>query len=183
MYYEVKTMTWFLIGICVLLIVAIIIQKIKINDKEKELEKISDEINKDTNENIAFNQYYRKNLMTKNEWSFYKSLKPIADKLNYSILAKVRVADLIGIKNGVSNSEWHIAFNKISRKHIDFILCKPENLYPMLLIELDDNSHNEEKQKQRDEFIEKLYKNTGYKLLRVTSASGIEDKIKKALEE
>lgn len=53
----------------------------------------------------------------------------------------------------------------------------------MLLIELDDNSHNEEKQKQRDEFIEKLYKNTGYKLLRVTSALGIEEKIKKALEE
>lgn len=68
MYYGVKIMTWFLIGICVLLIVAIIIQKVKINDKEKELEKISDEINKDTNENIAFNQYYyRKNLMTKNE--------------------------------------------------------------------------------------------------------------------
>lgn len=57
--------------------------------------------------------------MTKNEWSFYKSLNPIADKLNYSILAKVRVADLIDIKNGVSNSDWHIVFNKISRKHID----------------------------------------------------------------
>lgn len=63
-------MTWFLIGICVLLIVAIIIQKVKINDKEKELEKISDEINKDTNENIAFNQYYRKNLMTKTNGLF-----------------------------------------------------------------------------------------------------------------
>lgn len=176
-------MSWFLIVICVLLIIAIIIQKAKLINKEKELEKINDEIDKDTNVSIAFNQFYRKNLMTKNEWSFYKSLKPIADKLNYSILAKVRVADLIGIKNGVSKSEWQTAFNKISKKHIDFILCNPENLYPILLIELDDNSHNVEKQKQRDEFIDKLYKNTGYRLLRVTSATEIEEKIKKALEE
>lgn len=65
MYYGVKIMTWFLIGICVLLIVAIIIQKVKINDKEKELEKISDEINKDINEKRYKRKYCFQSILQK----------------------------------------------------------------------------------------------------------------------
>lgn len=42
--------------------------------------------------------YIRKNLMTKNEWIFYKQLKPVADDLNLSILCKTRVADLVDIE-------------------------------------------------------------------------------------
>lgn len=133
----------------------------------------------ETEENLP---YIRKNLMTKNEWYFYKKLKPIADKLNLSILCKVRVADLVEVKKGLSKSEWQTAFNRVNKKHVDFVLCKPENLYPELLIELDDSSHENEKVKQRDMFIEKLYEQTGYKLLRVKNDADIENKIKSALE-
>lgn len=122
--------------------------------------------------------YYRKNLLTKNEWAFYKQLKPIADKMNLSVLAKVRVADLVEVQAGLTRSEWQTAFNRINKKHIDFILCNPENLYPILLIELDDNSHQQEKQKERDTFVEKLYEKTGYKLLRVSGTAELETKIK-----
>ncbi len=121
--------------------------------------------------------YYRKNLLTKNEWAFYKQLKPIADKMNLSILAKVRVADLVDIQKGLTKSEWQTAFNRVNKKHIDFILCNPDNLYPLLLVELDDSTHQQEKQKERDEFVEALYKKTGYKLLRVSGAGNIEEKI------
>lgn len=132
-------------------------------------------------ENI-FLPYVRKNLMTKNEWYFYKQLKPVADKLNYSILCKVRVADLVDIEKGLDKSQWQTAFNRINKKHIDFVLCKPENLYPELLIELDDSTHKSDKVAKRDEFIEKLYEKTGYKLLRVQGGGNIEDKIRTVLE-
>lgn len=125
--------------------------------------------------------YIRKNLMTKNEWSFYKQLKPIADRMNLSILCKTRVADLIEIEKGLNKSEWQTAFNRINKKHIDFILCKPDNLYPILLIELDDNSHDTEKGKERDEFIEKILEKTGYKLLRTRGTAELEEKIKNSL--
>lgn len=132
-------------------------------------------------ENI-FLPYVRKNLMTKNEWYFYKQLKPVADKLNYSILCKVRVADLVDIEKGLDKSQWQTAFNRINKKHIDFVLCKPENLYPELLIELDDSTHKSDKVAKRDEFIERLYEKTGYKLLRVQGGENIEDKIRTVLD-
>lgn len=126
--------------------------------------------------------YIRKNLMTKNEWSFYKQLKPIADELNLSVLCKTRVADLVDIEKGLTKSEWQTAFNRINKKHIDFILCKPENLYPILLIELDDSSHDTEPRKQRDEFIEKVLDKAGYKLLRTRGTANLKESIETILK-
>lgn len=121
--------------------------------------------------------YIRKNLMTKNEWSFYKQLKPVADELNLSILCKTRVADLVDIEKGLNKSEWQTAFNRINKKHIDFILCKPENLYPVLLIELDDNTHDTDKGKKRDEFVEKVLDKAGYKLFRTRGTTNLKEQI------
>lgn len=126
--------------------------------------------------------YVRKNLLTKNEWYFYKNLKPIADKLGVTVLAKVRVADLVEPETGMNKSQWQTAFNKINKKHIDFMLCNPDNLYPLLLIELDDNSHAQTKQVERDHFIEALYQKTGYELLRVKGEANLEEKIRGKLQ-
>ena len=124
--------------------------------------------------------YKRKLLLTKNEWAFYKALKPIADELGYSVLAKIRVADLVEVAAS-DRSEWQKYFNKINKKHIDFALAKPENLQIVLLIELDDNSHNDT-QKKRDEFIEALYKQTGYKLLRTKGTANLKEAIETVLQ-
>ena len=123
--------------------------------------------------------YKKKLLLTKNEWAFYKGLKPVADELGCSVLAKIRVADLVEV-NVKDNKDFMKYYNKINKKHIDFVLAKPENLQIELLIELDDGSHDA-KQKSRDEFVEALYKQTGYKLLRVRGAAGIKQKIEELL--
>lgn len=124
--------------------------------------------------------YKKKYLLTKNEWYFYKGLKPIADELGYTILAKIRVADLIEVTT--KDPKEKMAYtNKINRKHIDFALARPENLKIELLIELDDMSHST-KQKDRDEFIEKLYEKAGYKLLRVHGSGDLKEKIENILE-
>lgn len=172
------------------LIVYLIISKKKTNTNiQVNIPTTAVNDNIDNNEDLLeiksenmFLPYVRKNLMTKNEWYFYKQLKPVADKLNYSILCKVRVADLVDIEKGLDKSQWQTAFNRINKKHIDFVLCKPENLYPELLIELDDSAHKSDKVAKRDEFIEKLYKKTGYKLLRVQGGGNIEDKIRTVLD-
>lgn len=151
------------------LIVAVAVLINLMQKDKKEQAKINNSIEtKEPEENIKIEKipYVRKNLMTKNEWAFYKQLKQIADEMNLSILCKTRVADLIDIEKGLNKSEWQTAFNRINKKHIDFMLCKPENLYPVLLIELDDSSHDTEKGKQRDEFVEKVLDKAGYKLLR-----------------
>lgn len=130
-------------------------------------------------EKIKNMPYKKKLLLTKNEWAFYKSLKPIADELGYSVLAKIRVADLVEVISN-NRSEWQTYFNKINKKHIDFVLSKPENLQIVLLIELDDNTHNAA-QEQRDKFIEELYKQTGYKLLRTRGSGELKKQIENIL--
>ncbi len=123
--------------------------------------------------------YKKKLLLTKNEWIFYKSLKPVADELGFSILSKIRVADLVEV-NVDDKKDYMKYFNKINKKHVDFALAKPDNLQIMLLIELDDNSHKDGN--KRDEFIEKLYKQTGYKLLRLKGEAGLKEAIENALK-
>lgn len=169
--------------VIILLIIAIVFILIK-NKKQQPTQQIQTEnpeeikIEEIKDEKIP---YIRKNLMTKNEWAFYKSLKPIADELNLSILCKTRIADLIDIEKGLNKSEWQTAFNRINKKHIDFILCKPENLLPLLLIELDDSSHDTDKGKERDTFVEKVLEKTGYKLLRTRGTAELKEKIQEKL--
>lgn len=126
---------------------------------------------------ISQNQIYpyvRKNLLTKNEWYFYKGLRPIAQKYNLHILSKVRVADLVTPQSTLSHSEWHTYFNKIKAKHIDFLLCKPENLYPVLAIELDDGSHSKQNRKDRDILVDKIFENAGILLVHLMGTGDLE---------
>lgn len=126
--------------------------------------------------------YRKKFLLTKNEYWFYKNLRDIADKYGYAILAKIRFADLVEVNGEAGKSEYMKYFGKIKAKHIDFILCKKENLYPELLIELNDNSHKKEDRIKRDEFVKKIADKVGYKMIFVNGTGDLEDIVTKALE-
>ncbi len=160
------------LGLIIVLIVVVFDNRKKRKTIQNTPVEIVEEPKIEVTENLP---YKKKLLLTKNEWAFYKSLKPIADELGYSVLAKIRVADLVEV-NVKESKDFMKYFNKINKKHVDFILAKPENLQIELLIELDDNSHNSA-QKQRDDFVEALYKQTGYKLLRVKGAADLKEKI------
>ena len=122
--------------------------------------------------------YKRKYLLTKNELDFYKELKIIADKLNLSVIAKIRLADLIT----TVNNDYR-AFAKIKAKHIDFALCNPDNMYVLLLIELDDKSHKRQDRIERDEFVNYACINAGYKLIRIANTYKLENIITEVLQE
>jgi len=87
------------------------------------------------------------------ERSFYGVLSlACADKA--IVFGKVRIADIIEPEAKLNKSEWQTAFNKISRKHFDYVLCKPNDLSILAVVELDDQSHNSTKQKERDALVE-----------------------------
>lgn len=126
--------------------------------------------------------YHKKYLLTKNEYYFFKKLKPVADKYGYTILTKIRLADLVEVNHGLNKTEWAKYFGKIKSKHVDFALAKPDNLQIDLLIELDDNSHTNETRKIRDEFVDRIYNKTGYRILHVYSGEQeLEIKISRAI--
>ncbi len=102
-------------------------------------------------------------ILTERERSFYRILRPIADKLQLQICPKVRVADIVSIKKGTR--DWQKWFNKIRSKHVDFLLCDYD-MNIVLIIELDDRSHETERAKKNDALKNAIF---GNKLVRIRS--------------
>lgn len=121
--------------------------------------------------------YIKPYLLTKKEWAFYKALKPITDKYHLHILAKVRLADLVEVKKGLSSSQYFKAFSKIKAKHVDFVLARPANLAVLCAIEVDDGSHDDIDRQKRDFFLDKVCETVKLPLIRCTDINGVEDQI------
>lgn len=104
-------------------------------------------------------------LLTSHEANFYKDLKPIADKYNLIIFCKMRMADILNVKSFIRGKEFYHWFQRISQKHIDFVLCN-QSFIPAVLIEIDDSTHNRSDRKESDNFKNAIFKNTNLNLLR-----------------
>ncbi|MAX55482.1 MAG: hypothetical protein CL537_08235 [Alcanivoracaceae bacterium] len=110
-------------------------------------------------------------LLSKAERSFYGVLtQAVGDKV--LIFSKVRVADVLTPQKGLNRSNWQRAFNQISAKHVDFLLCDPQDCAVKLAIELDDASHGSAKRQKRDAFLEQACESAGLPLLRIRAARG-----------
>lgn len=144
--------------------------------KVEEIKKVSatDSINDD------FPYKLTKTVFSDKEAIFYHALLPITTKLNLTVFTKMRVADLLWLpKNHPEYIRW---FNYIRSKHIDFVLCN-KDLEPVLLIEIDDNTHNSDKRKKRDEFIDKVFEKLNLPIIhtRRWQNEELENQIKESL--
>ena len=104
------------------------------------------------------------------ERSFLGVLNQTVGK-NTQIFGKVRVADVIAPKKGMSRSDWQKSFNKISGKHFDFLLCNKSDLSVLCAVELNDSSHNSKKRKDRDAFLEGACQAANVPLIQITARS------------
>jgi hypothetical protein len=91
---------------------------------------------------------------------------------NAAIFGKVRVADVVELKTGLGRSARQKAFNKISAKHFDFLLCDKEDLSVACAIELNDASHNSKRLQERDEFLKGVCEAAGVPLVQIPAMSG-----------
>ena len=114
------------------------------------------------------NYPYKKNqvLFSPAERSFLGVLEQ-AVGADYRIFGKVRAADVVTVKSMSDRSAWQRAFNRISAKHFDFVLCSKDDLAIVAAIELDDKSHQQRKRQERDEFILGLCKAVELPLVQV----------------
>jgi len=103
------------------------------------------------------------------ERSFYGVLVQ-AVRDDYLVFAKVRIADVLSVGRGLNRSNWQRAFNAISSKHFDFILCDTEGVLVKLVIELDDASHNSGKRKKRDTLVDNACHSAALPILRIKAA-------------
>jgi len=106
-------------------------------------------------------------LLTKAERHFYTVLRK-SIPANVSVSMKVRLADLVRCSAWGWRTGWG---NKVSQKHVDFVLYNSINSYILLVIELDDSSHDLPERKLRDKLVDDVLKSAGIGILHVTCKS------------
>ena len=109
-------------------------------------------------------------LLSKAELSFYGVLKQALGDSG-GVFTKVRVADVITPQKGLERGIWQGAFNSISAKHFDFLVCDQATSKVLMAIELDDASHNTNRARKRDEFLGRACDSAELPLLRVTASN------------
>lgn len=99
-------------------------------------------------------------------WFSRTLIKAIGD--DWAALVKIRLADVFRVT--IQGKGYMPAFNRIAKKHVDFLLIDPETTEPLLGIELDDRSHQRADRIKRDEFVDRAFESAELPLLRVVAA-------------
>lgn len=106
----------------------------------------------------------KQNYLTQAELSFFSVLKSaIQDK--YEIVPQVSLKSIVNVKANVR--DFYTYFNKIDRKVLDFVLFTKSTYKPVLIIELDDSSHNNPDRRDRDHFIDKVAEKVNLSILHI----------------
>ncbi len=114
--------------------------------------------------------HYKKidRLFTKAERSFL-GVRNQAVGNQFQIMGKVRLSDVIKPAGTKDRSGWRSAFNRITSKHLDFVMCDPADLSIKFAIELDDASHQRSDRKARDQFLNEAMVSAGVPLYRFSA--------------
>lgn len=110
-------------------------------------------------------------LLTPAERAFFVALRQ-AVGTDYQLFAKVRLGDILQIEPGVSGKRRFAAFGRISSKHADFVLCDPRSFAVVVVVELDDRSHQRRDRQERDRFFDSALAVASIPVLRVTARRG-----------
>lgn len=102
----------------------------------------------------------RKKFMTYNERIFYNKLIELEDEYNLKIQPQINLATIIKKKN----NNYYKRVNELFR-NIDFGIFSKNYNDLLLLIELNDKSHNKKERKLRDEKVKDIVKEAGIKLI------------------
>jgi very-short-patch-repair endonuclease len=89
------------------------------------------------------------------------------------LFTKVRLGDALDVDRTnapgrAGEGGWQSARNRIDRKHVDVLLCSPSDTRPILVIELDDKSHQRKDRQDRDTFVDAACQGAGLPVLHIT---------------
>jgi very-short-patch-repair endonuclease len=107
-----------------------------------------------------------RSLLTPAERSLFEVLRSITGE-EILIFAKVRMEDLLYLPKGTPERQTHV--NRVRSKQVDFVLCDREKVSPLLVIELNDRSHESQKRQDRDAFLQRAFESAGIPILWVTA--------------
>ena len=120
---------------------------------------------------VRFDMYrLRDDFLSPAEASFFRVLRLTVGE-TYVICPKVRLADLFYVTRPHENQG---AQNRITPRHVDFVLCDPATLRPVAGLELDDSTHRRARAVETDAFKDGLFAAVGLPLIRVPAQRAYE---------
>lgn len=125
---------------------------------------------KQTESGAAYSYIRKSELLSGAERSFFGVLV-LSVSEHGTVLTKIRVADVLTPKKTSDKATWQKAFNSISAKHFDFVVCEPSSLTPIVAVELDDSSHASKSAARSDLVKDSACLSAGFPLIRVKAAN------------
>lgn len=127
--------------------------------------------NEDNDDSVSYPYVRIPELLSNGEMAFFRVLRS-AVAGRYSVMVKVNLADLLKVVENVGDQrKSKSTHNRLSQKHVDFVLCDALTLRPLAVIELDDRSHQLESSRKKDQFKDRAFEAAGLPLLRVKAAA------------
>lgn len=123
-----------------------------------------------TAQSPEFPYHLRDHFLSPAELSFFNVLRTAIGN-RAALCTKVALGDIFMVKKD-DPSRYRIYTNKIDRKHVDFLLCDPITMRPVLGIELDDKSHQRQDRQERDAFVDQVFAAARLPLLHVPVKRG-----------
>lgn len=109
----------------------------------------------------------RQSIATKGELAFLPALR-IAVGQQYQVMCSVRIADIVDVDR--THRYYKHLFGRVAQKHVDFVLCEPTTLRPVVMVELDDPTHRFLHRSTRDKFVDEVASSAGIPILHVLTA-------------
>lgn len=116
----------------------------------------------------------RRSIMSPAERSFFRILEEAVDASQYYIFPQAPLASLVYVQKGSESYLRHV--NRIRSKVVDFVLCSRDSLVPVLVVELDDSSHERDDRKERDAFVDSVMNKVKLPILHVKAARDYDPK-------
>jgi hypothetical protein len=111
------------------------------------------------------NYRLRDDFLSPAEHSFYLVLRQAVE--SWAIVApKVGLSDLFFTTGGDRRANW-AAWNRINRKHVDFLLLDKVDARPLIGVELDDRSHQRRDRQERDRLVDRVFAEAGLPLAHI----------------
>jgi hypothetical protein len=111
----------------------------------------------------------RKQFLSFTELALFTALQEMAEG-RYVICPKVALNDIFYIQRPNENVHF---YNKIFRKHVDFLLCEPDGMKPAFGVELVKPVAKDET-RSADQYMEDLFLSAGLPLVHVRSSEKYE---------
>lgn len=114
----------------------------------------------------------KKYLMTQSENHFFKLLiESVGDRVN--VFPQVRLSSLLYRAKGIEGRYWRAALARINQKSVDYVLCDKVTGVILLVIELDDITHDTVIRQQRDSEVNAMLEEAGMPFFRFRNINSL----------